>query len=184
MEILERFEMVDSNAVNNPIVPGFKLSKDGSGAAVDLTYFKQIIGSLMYLTATRPDLMISVSLIIRYMEKPTELHLQAVKRVIRYLKGTVDLGIAYIRGRAGSLVGYIDNDYAGDIDDRNSKSGFVFMLAIGAVSWSSKKQPVVTLSTTEAKLIAAAYCACQAIWMRRILEENWKYARTGYCCFM
>jgi hypothetical protein len=68
-------------------------------------------------------------------------------------------------------VGFVDNDYAGDIDDRKNTSGYIFMLGTGPVSWSSKKQPVVTLSTTEAEFIAAAYCACQGVWLRRVLEK-------------
>ncbi|XP_062014728.1 secreted RxLR effector protein 161-like [Rosa rugosa] len=119
----------------------------------------------------RPDLMFSISLISRYMERPTELHTQAAKKILRYLKGTAELGIAYRRGGEEKLVGFADSDYAGDIDDRKSTSGYVFMLGTGAVSWSSKKQPVVTLSTTEAEFIAAAYCACQGVWLRRILEK-------------
>jgi hypothetical protein len=169
-EVLER-GMKHCNSAYNPIVPGCKLSKDGSGAVVDATMYKQMVGSLMYLTATRPDLMYSVCLISRYMEKPTEMHLQAVKKILRYLKGTMELGIRYRRGGEGSLVGFADSDYAGDVDDRKSTSGYVFMLGTGAVSWSSKKQPVVTLSTTEAEFIAAASCACQGVWLRRILEK-------------
>lgn len=105
------------------------------------------------------------------MDKPTELHLQAAKRVLRYVKGTMELGIQYKRGGAEELLGFTDSDYAGDVDDRKSTSGYVFLLGTGAISWSSKKQPIVTLSTTEAEFIAAASCACQAVWLRRILEE-------------
>lgn len=170
-EVLERFGMSNSNSVKNPIVPGIKLSKNGGGTAVDSTRFKQVVGSLMYLTATRPDLMFSVSLISRYMERPTQLHLHVAKRILRYLKGTTELGIAYRRGQGESLIGFADSDYAGDIDDRKSTSGYTFMLGTGAVSWSSKKQPVVSLSTTEAEFIAAAYCACQGVWLRRVLER-------------
>ncbi|XP_050232866.1 secreted RxLR effector protein 161-like [Mercurialis annua] len=130
-----------------------------------------MVGSLMYLTATRPDLAFVVSLISRYMERPTELHQQAVKRVLRYIKGTTELGIFYKRGGEEKLVAYSDSDYAGDVEDRKSTSGYVFLLSSGVVAWSSKKQPVVTLSTTEAEFIAAASCACQSIWMRRILEK-------------
>jgi hypothetical protein len=103
------------------------------------------------------------------MERPTEMHLQAVKRILRYLRGTTEFGIIYRKRDEGQLRAYADSDYAGDVDDRKSTSGFVFMLGIGAVSWSSKKQPVVTLSTTEAEFIAAASCACQGVWLRRIL---------------
>ncbi|KAL9348429.1 hypothetical protein Peur_059795 [Populus x canadensis] len=115
--------------------------------------------------------MYAVSLISRYMENPKEIHLLAAKRIFRYLQGTADFGLLYKKGEHSDLMGFTDSDYAGDQDDRKSTSGYVFMLGTGAVSWSSKKQPIVTLSTTEAEFVAAASCACQAIWLRRILEE-------------
>lgn len=170
-EVLERFTMAQCNPVHNPIVPGFKLMRDEDGVRVDGTLYKQIVGSLMYLTATRPDMMFVVSLLSRYMERPTELHLQAAKRALRYLKGTLDFGLFYKKEGNEKLIGYTDSDYAGDQDDRKSTSGYVFMISSGAVSWSSKKQPVVTLSTTEAEFIAAASSACQVVWLRRILQE-------------
>jgi hypothetical protein len=129
-----------------------------------------MVGSLMYLTATRPDLMFAVNLIARFMEHPVETHLMAAKRIMRYIRGTLKLGILYKRGKQAELIAYSDSDYGGDVDDRKSTSGYVFMLGFGAVSWSSRKQPIVTLSTTEAEFIAAAYCVCQGIWLKRILE--------------
>ncbi|CBI35129.3 unnamed protein product, partial [Vitis vinifera] len=148
-----------------------KLNKDHGGKKVDSIIYKQIVGSLMYLTATRPDIMHSVSLISRYMENPTELHFLAAKKICRYLQGTKDFGLFYKKGKRSDLIGFTDSDYAGDQDNRRSTSGYVFMLGTGAVSWSSKKQPIVTLSTTEAEFVAATVCACQAIWLRKILEE-------------
>lgn len=124
----------------------------------------------MYLTSTRPDIMHGVSLISRYMENPTESHLLAAKRILRYLRGTVDFGIFYKRGVKENLFGFCDSNYAGDVDDRKSTSGFVFIMSSGAISWSSKKQQIVTLSTTEAEFISAATCSCQVIWLRRLLE--------------
>lgn len=123
----------------------------------------------MYLTATRPDIMYSVSLISRYMAKPTEIHLQAAKRILRYLKGTFDYGIMYKKGSSDDLIAYTDSDYVGDLDDRKSTSGYVFLLSSGAVL--SKKQPIVTLSTTDTEFVAAAGCASQAVWMRRVLKQ-------------
>ena len=169
-EVLERFSMDKCNPVHNPMVPRFKLTKNGDGVMVDSTFYKKIVGSLMYLTATRPDVMFVVSLISRFMDCPTELHLQSAKRILRYLKGTIDFGVFYKKDGNKELIAYTDSDYAGDLDDRKNTSGYVFMLSSGAVSWSSKKQPVVSLSTTEAEFIAATSCACQAIWLRRILE--------------
>ncbi|XP_062020736.1 secreted RxLR effector protein 161-like [Rosa rugosa] len=126
----------------------------------------------MYLTATHPDIMFSVSLISRYMAKPTELHLQAAKRIMRYLKGTANYGILYKKGgRDEELLAFTDSDYAGDVEDRKSTSRYVFLLSLEAVSWLSKKQPIVTMSTTEAKFVAAAAYACQAVWMRWVLKR-------------
>ena len=136
LEMLQRFGMDKSNSVQTPIVPGVKLTKDDTGAKVDKTYYKQIVGSLMYLTSTRPDMMFVVNLISRYMENPTELHLLAAKRVLRYLKGTTEFGIFYKKGGNKEFLAYTDSDYAGDLDDRKSTSGYVFLLCSAAVSWS------------------------------------------------
>ncbi|CAI0540875.1 unnamed protein product [Linum tenue] len=120
--------------------------------------------------------MFAVCSLSRYMEAPTRQHLLAAKRVLRYLKGTQGYGIWYKQGSGeDSLMGFTDSDYAGDSDDRKSTSGYIYFLAGGAVSWASKKQPVVTLSTTEAEFVAAAYCAAQGVWLRRILADiGWK----------
>lgn len=170
-EVLSRFGMEECNAVRNPMVLGCKLTKEGTGAAVDATMFKQLVGSLRYLTATRPDLMYSVNLVSRYMEAPREQHLLAAKRILRYVQGTKEYGIQYWRGGEERLVGFVDSDYAGDEDDRKSTSGYLFLYGEGAVSWASKKQPIVTLSTTEAEYVSAANGACQAVWLRNILKS-------------
>ena len=162
-DMLKKFGMEECNAVRNPMVPGNRLTKDGDGTSVDPTSFKQLVGCLRYLTATRPDLIYSVNLVSRYMEKPGESHLSAAKRILRYVQGTREYGIQYKRGEDASLVGYVDSDYAGDEDDRKSTSGYTFMWSGGAVSWASKKQPIVTLSTTEAEYVSAAYRACQVV---------------------
>ncbi|KAL6321945.1 hypothetical protein AAG906_035853 [Vitis piasezkii] len=114
--------------IHSPIILSFKVFKDENGVKVDATFFKQMVGSLMYLTATRPDLMFVVSLISRYMGQPTELHLQTAKRVLRYLRGTTNLGIFYKKGGNDKLVAFTDCDYAGDLEDRKSTSRYVFML--------------------------------------------------------
>lgn len=171
LEVLKRFGMDKCNAVCNPMVPGSKIDMDDGGERVDETFYKQIIGSLMYITTTRPDLQFAVSLLSRFMSKPTQLHLMAAKRVLRYLSGTMDFGIWYKRGGTGEVLVYTDSDFAGDVDSRKSTSGYVFLMDEAAVAWSSKKQPIVTLSTTEAEYVAASVCACQAIWFKRILEE-------------
>lgn len=172
-EVLERFEMEESNAVKNPIIPRTKLTKDENGEKVDETMFKQLARSLMYLTVTSPDLIFGVCLLSRYMASSRVSHWAAAKRILRYLKGTMEFGILYRRGESSSpnLMAFMDSDYAGDLDDRRSMIGCVFLMASGAISWASKKQPVVALSTTEAEYIAASFCATQYVWLRRVLEK-------------
>jgi hypothetical protein len=170
LEVLKQFGMEESNAVMNPIVPDFKTDKIEEGNKID-KYYKQIVGSLIYITVTRLDIMFGVSFISRFMSNPTEVHLQAPRRILRYLKGTINYGIFYKKNENKQLIAYTDSDYAGDLTDRKSTSSYVFMLSGGAVSWSSKKQLIVTLSITEAEFMTAAACACQAVWMRRILEK-------------
>jgi hypothetical protein len=127
----------------------------------------------MYMLATRPDMAFSVCLAARYMERPIEMHLVALKRILRYLKGTLNLGILYKCKTDKNLVlqGWSDSDYAGDHDDRKSTSGYIFTMGTSAICWSSKKQPIVTLSTTEAEFVSSASCVCQCIWVRSILKR-------------
>lgn len=110
-----------------------------------------MVGSLMYMMINRPDLVYVVSLISRFMESPTELDniSSSSKKIFRYLKGTVNYGLFYKKSERNVLVGFNDSDYASDLEDRKSTYGYVFLLSGVAVSWSSKKQPVVTLYTTE-----------------------------------
>ena len=170
-EMLAWLNMIECNSVRNPIVPGTTLSKDNEGTIVDATKFKQVVGSLMYLTVTRPDLMFGVSLLSRYMATPKASHWAATKRIMRYVKGTIEYGILYQKEGKTEITDYSESNYVGDLDDRRSTSGAVFMIRSGAISWASKNQSVVSLSTTEAKYIAAAACACQCIWLHRILEH-------------
>lgn len=170
-ETMKKYGMEECNSVRNPIVPGQKLTKAGAGDEVDPTVFKQLVGSLRYLTTTRPDLIYSVNLVSRYIKNPNKQHLLVAKRILRYVQGTQEFGIRYKHEGKKQLVGYVDSDYAGDSDDRKSTSGYVYMLGGGAVSWASKKQPIVTLSTTEAEYVSAAYGACQGVWLKNVLDE-------------
>ncbi|XP_058743191.1 uncharacterized mitochondrial protein AtMg00810-like [Vicia villosa] len=169
--MLNKFDMSNCNPVKSLIVPGSMLLKEDKGVKVDTTLFKQLVGGLMYLTATRPDIAYSVSLISRFMEEPKKSHFLAAKRILRYLQGTQNLGIFYKVGGNEELIAYTDSDYAGDLDDRKSTSGYAFLLGGGVISWVSKKQPVVSLSTTKEEFIAVALCACQCVWLRRILKH-------------
>eukprot|EP00253_Pinus_taeda_P006843 PITA_06843 len=170
-EVLERFNMQESKAAITPTVMGLKLSKEDSSKDFDPSLYKSIVGSLIYLTATRPNIMHVVSLISRFMERPKEAHWQAAKRILRYVKGTKRFGILYTTSECSDLIGYTDSDWARSVDDRNSTSGYVFHTGSGAISWASKKQPIVTLSTVEAEYVAATAAACQAVWMRIMLRS-------------
>ena len=122
-EMLSKFGMENSNPTKTLMVPGCKLTKDEGGTKVDSTQYKQIIGSLMYLIVSKLDLMYVMSLVSRYMERPTQLHMMAVKRILRYLKGIIELRICFKKGeRTDELITYSDSDYAGDLDDRRSTS--------------------------------------------------------------
>ncbi|XP_016901892.1 secreted RxLR effector protein 161-like [Cucumis melo] len=148
-EMLDKFRMANCNLVSTPIEVGLKLVRDPKGRKIDNTLYKQIVGSLMYLTATRPDSMHHISIISIYLEFPAEMQLLAAKRIFRYLQGTSEYGLFYKKGEKSSLVDFTDSDYAGDLGDRKSTSGYVFMTSSSAISWYSKKQPIVTLSTTK-----------------------------------
>jgi hypothetical protein len=125
----------------------------------------------MYLTATRPDIMFAVSLISRFMETPKEMHWQVGKRILRYIAGTTRYGILYSSTKNNCLIGYTDSDFAGSLDDRKSTSGYVFHLGSGAISWASKKQPIVMISSAEVEYVAATTTTCQAVWLQRVLNE-------------
>lgn len=130
---------------------GLKLSAKFSSPVVDETEFRQLVGSLIYLTATRPDIYFAVSYISRFMTAPKADHWIVAKRVLRYVKGTSNYGILYSRCNDPKLIGYTDSDWAGSVDDKKSTSGYVFSLGSGAVTWSSKKQQAVALSSTKAE---------------------------------
>ena len=170
-EILKRFGMDKCNLVGTPIEHKAKPSKYDGGEAVDSTLFKSLVGSLRYLTCTRPDILFAVGLISRFMEEPTTKHLEIAKRILRYIKGTVDYGMFYSTSEDFKLVGYSDSDWAGNKDDGRSTTGFLFFLGNNAFTWSSKKQPIVTLSSCEAEYVAATSCVCHAIWLRSMLKE-------------
>eukprot|EP00253_Pinus_taeda_P027844 PITA_27844 len=137
--------MQDCKPTTTPMQPGLKLSAQSSSPLVNETLFRQLVGSLIYLTATRPDISFAVSYISRFMSAPKADHWIAAKRVLRYVHGTSDYGLLYTRSFDPILSGYTDSDWAGSVDDRKSIAGYVFSLGSGAVTWTSKKQQAVAL---------------------------------------
>jgi len=130
-----------------------------------------MIGSLLYLTASRPAILFSVCLCVRFQSDPREPHLTGVKRIFRYLKGTTNLGLLYKKSSDYKLVGLCDADYAGDRIERKSTSGNFQFLGYNLISWASKRQATIALSTTEAEYISAASCCTQLLLMKLQLED-------------
>ncbi|KAH9669584.1 hypothetical protein KPL70_021844 [Citrus sinensis] len=170
-EILKKFKMNDCKPISTPVECGVKLSKHDKGEDIDPTFFKSLVGSLRYLTCTRPDILYAVGLVSRYMENPKTTHFKAAKRILRYIKGTTNFGLLYSFSKNYKLVGYSDSDWGGNVDDRKSTTGFVFFMGDTAFTWMSKKQPIVTLSTCEAEYVADTSSVCHAIWLRNLLKE-------------
>ena len=136
------------------------------------------------MTITRPDLSYPVGVISQFMARPIEEHLQCAQRVLRYVSGTKDRGLLYWTGTAAHLVGSTDANWAGNAADRRSTSGYAFSLGSAAIAWSSKKQPTVALSSTEAEYRGAAIATCEAIWLKRLLRDLQEEASdptTIYC---
>ncbi|KAK6160456.1 hypothetical protein DH2020_003837 [Rehmannia glutinosa] len=170
-EILKKFEMENSKSVNTPVECGMKMYFHEDGEKINSTYFKCLVGSLRYLTCTRPDILFGVVLVSRHMEAPTTSHLKVAKRILQYIKGTIDHGIFYTSSHNFKLVGYCDSDWAGEVDSRKSTTGFVFFMGSSAFTWNSKKQLIVTHSTCEAEYVATPSYVCHAIWLRSLLKE-------------
>nr|GEW94124.1 copia protein [Tanacetum cinerariifolium] len=154
--------------VDTPMVDRLKLDEDPLGIPVDQTRFCSMVGSLMYLTVSRPDLVFVVCMCARYQASPTKKHL---KRVFWYLKGTINLGLWYPKDTAMALTAYADADHAGSQDTRRSTSGSAQFHGDKLVSWSSKKQKSTTISTTEAEYIAMSGRCAQILWMRSQLTD-------------
>ena len=149
-DILKRFGMDDCKAVASPVDMSSRLVSSDAAIKVNAP-FREAVGALMHLTTvTRPDIAYAVGYVSRFMENPQEEHWVAVKRILRYLQGTKMHGICYKSNGTVDFRGYSDADWAGDLADRKSTSGYVFMLPGAPVSWGSKKQPSVSLSTSEA----------------------------------
>jgi hypothetical protein len=172
-KLLERSGLQDCNPAATPMEQRLKMWKDSTTPEVNATEYRRIIGGLKYLIHTRPDLACSVGFLIRFMERPHEEHLAAVKRVLRYIAGTRGHGLYYTRGDGApaKLMGYSDADLAGDVDQRKSTSGIAFFLNNSPITWQSSKQKVVALSSCEAEYIAAANAACQGVWLARLLGD-------------
>jgi len=152
---------------------GQRLEKNDDNP-VNIKEYQALIGSLTYAAmSTRPDITEALSVVSQFASNPNETHWKAAKRILRYLKGTLIYGICFCgnSNKDVKLSGFVDADWAGDVETRKSQSGYVFHLCGGPVSWVSRKQTVVAMSTTEAEYVAAAFAAQELIWLRKLLQE-------------
>jgi hypothetical protein len=182
-DLLKKFGLMDAKTINTRMATNGHLDLDEGVIPVDIKLYRSMIGSLLYLTASRPDIMFSVCMCARFQANPKECHLTAVKRILRYLKLTPNVGLWYPKGAQFEIIGYSDSDYVGCKIDRKSTSGGCQLLVRSLVSWVSKKQNSVALSTAEAEYVAAASCCAQLIWMKQTLRDyGLKFTRMPLLC--
>jgi transposase InsO family protein len=171
ISILRQFKMEHCAPSATPLPEGITLSKESVSPPVDATLYRMLVGKLLFLTKTRPDITYAVNVVSRFMQNPQEAHLQAAKHILRYLRRHPDLGLSFQQGEENCLNGYTDADYGQDIDDRISVGAYIFFLGSSPISWNSKKQSSTSRSSCESEYRALAQCSCEAIWIRRLLNE-------------
>ncbi|GJW19375.1 retrovirus-related pol polyprotein from transposon TNT 1-94 [Tanacetum coccineum] len=182
LESLKKYGFDSCDPVDTPMVEKSKLDEDKEGKAVDPSHYRGMIGTLLYLTASRPDLQFAICMCARYQARPTKKHLHAVKRIFRYLKGIyigftpkkcvyVNRGLWYPKDSSIALTTFADADHAGCQDTRRSTSGSMQFLGDRLVSWSSKRQKSAAISSTKAEYIAMSGCCAQILWMRSQLTD-------------
>nr|GEX06024.1 retrovirus-related Pol polyprotein from transposon TNT 1-94 [Tanacetum cinerariifolium] len=171
LESLKKYGFESCDPLDTPMVEKSKLDEDKEGKAVDPLHYRGMISILLYLIANRSDLQFAICMCARYQARPTEKHVHAVKRIFRYLRGTVHQGLWYPKDSSVSLTTFVDADHAGCQDTRRSTSGSVQFLGGRLISWSSKRQKSAAISSTEAEYIALSRCYAQILWMRSQLSD-------------
>lgn len=172
-QVLRKYGMQECKPISTPSEPKISLKQAQNDNKFDKPY-RELLGSLMYgMLGSRPDLCFSLSRLSCFQNNPTEEAWKHLKRVLRYIRGSINLKLTYKTSEYCDAVlnGYVDADWANDPIERKSVTGYVFKVFNSTVSWVSRKQPTVTLSTTEAEYVALATCACEGIWLQNLLEE-------------
>ena len=168
MKLAEKYDIEQTGTI--PMKTNVKLIKEGTPLDIDTFPCNELIGSMLYLsTSTRPDISYAIGVLSRYVSCPTTDHWNAAIYLLKYLKSTSSVGITY--GNQPGIKIFCDADYAGEVDTRRSTTGYVIILNGGAVSWNSRLQPTVAVSTCEAEFMAAAAVTKEVLWMRKILQE-------------
>jgi hypothetical protein len=173
LNLVSKYGLDDANGRCVPMSVGTLLSSEGKVLDTSVHGYSELVGSLLYLSVcTRPDLAQAVGALARYMSRPTVAHWQVAKGVLRYVAGTADYGIIFGRiDNSKAVVGFCDADFAGDVDTRRSTTGYVYLLHGGAISWSSRLQSTVAVSTVEAEYMSAAAAVKEALWLHVLLTE-------------
>ena len=170
-DILDKFNMINAKETTTPMASNTQLKlHDGTGPTNATTY-RQLIGSLQYLSLTRPDVAFAINKLSQFMHAPSELHWAHLKRVLRYLKGTIQHGLILTKNSSLHLTAFSDADWGGDLDDRTSTTGYILFLGNNPVSWKSVKQKSVVRSSTEAEYRALANTAAEILWFKNLLIE-------------
>ena len=170
-EILQRANMHKANPLPTPMISNLRLSKHKGEAIDNAKQYRSIIGALQYATITRPDICYSVNKLSQYMQNPLSEHWMALKRVLRYLQGTKHYGIRLNSEKERNLQCFSDADWANDIDDRKSVSGYCVYLGSNIISWCTKKQQTTSRSSTEAEYRALASATAEIMWIESLMEE-------------
>jgi histone deacetylase 1/2 len=173
-DLLCKADMEDSNPIGSPMVSSCRLSKFGTDSMADPSLYRSVVGALQYATLTRPDIAFSVNKVFQFMAHPLDTHWKAVKRILRYLKGTLSHGLLINPSTTGppfSLCAYSDADWATDQDDRRSVLGSCIYFGPNLVSWASKKQPLVARSSTETEYRSMANTTAELLWIQSLLHE-------------
>jgi hypothetical protein len=170
-DLLERFHMTDCKSSPTPFLSGVNLEDGRETPLVDNTLYRQLVGSLLYLTHSRPDLSYAVGAVSRFMQESHELHWKAAKHILRYVQGTITFGIHYATDSTLDLIGFTDFDWAGDSIDRKSTSGYSLSLGSSPIFWLSKKQAAITLSLAKEKYRGVVNITIQAMWIQHFLTD-------------
>lgn len=171
VDLLQKTGFLHAKPISTPVAAGQKLTIYDGDPLSDATVFRQVVGALQYITITRPDISYAVNQVCQFMHKPTNTHWNAVKRILRFLKGSVHQGLVYTSGASTHVHAYCDADYAGDPDDRHSTGGYIIYLGSNPISWSAKKQRTVSRSSTEAEYRQLAYTAAELSWLRSLFKD-------------
>ena len=184
LDLLKETGNLGCKAASTPIEPNLRLNEEKDDSTVDKGRYQRLVGKLIYLSHTRPDIAFAVSVVSQFMHDPREKHLQAVNRILSYLKGTPGRGILFKKNEGLLIEAYTDADYAGSVVDRRSTSGYCTFLGGNLVTWRSKKQSVVARSSAEAEFRAMAHGVCELLWLKIILDDlkiKWEGPMKLYC---